>query len=212
MTDDALQLVRMRNDFYKDNYRRVLGLLIMAIVIIAMLTSVLVYMLTHPPAPKYFATDSQGRLLPVLPLNEPNLSDAALLQWTNMAVVSAFTFDFVNYRTQLQSASQYFTTEGWQEFLNALKSSGNISSVISGRMTVSAVATGAPVISQQGTIDNRYVWRIKMPMLITYQGTQITQQNVMANILVVRISTLTNPKGIGIAQLILSTSDTAGAF
>lgn len=212
MADDALQLVRMRNDFYRDNYRRVLGLLLIAILTVVILAGTLIYLVTHPPEPKYFATDSQGRLLPVAPLNEPNLSTAAVLQWAQTAVVSAFTFDFANYRSQLQSVSQYFTTDGWQEFQNALQSSGNINTVTTNRMVVSAVATGAPVVTREGILDNHYAWRITMPMLITYQSTRVSQQNVIASILVIRISTLTNPKGIGIAQLILNSTGSLNNF
>ncbi len=90
-----------------------------------------------------------------------------MLQWTQTAVVSAFTFDFANYRGQLQSASQYFTADGWQEFMDALQSSGNMNTVITNRMTVSAVATGAPVVLREGILDHHYAWRITMPMLIT---------------------------------------------
>lgn len=204
MADDVLQLVRSRNEFYRDNYRKILGLLLIAIFTAAVLGVSLAYLLIHPPAPKYFATDSQGRLVPIIPLDQPNLSSAAVSQWVNLAVVSSFTFDFVNYRTQLEAVSPYYTPEAWQNFLEELKSSGNLSTVISNRMVVSAVATGAPVITREGYIDKVYAWRIRMPLLITYQGTQVTQQNVMASVLVVRVSTLTNPKGIAIAQLVLT--------
>lgn len=204
MADDVLQLVRSRNEFYRDNYKKILGLLL-ASVFIALIQGIgIIYLLTHPPAPKYFATDGQGRIIPLVPLDQPYLSDAVVTQWINVAVVSSFTFDFVNYRSQLQSVSSYYTPQAWQNFLEQLQSSGNLSTVISNRMMVSAVATGAPVISRQGRIENVYAWRIHLPLLITYQGTQVTQQNVVASVLVVRVSTLTNPKGIAIAQLVLA--------
>lgn len=211
MANDAVELVRIRTDFYRDNYRRVISLLLLAVITIVALAIGLVYLVTHPPAPKYFATDSQGRLIQILPLDEPNLTTASVLQWVNIAVISVFTYDFVNYRQQLQAASQFFTPDGWQDFLGAIKSTQTLNDVIAKKLVVSAVATGAPVVLQEGNLqlgfEKRYAWRIRMPMLITYQNAaQVTQQNVVATILVVRVSTLDTPKGIGIAQLVVSST------
>jgi intracellular multiplication protein IcmL len=210
MAEDALELVKLRNNFYRDNYRKITGLLAFSLIIIFILTATLIYLIGNPPKPRYFATDSQGRLIQIPPLDEPNLSSAAVIQWTNMAIVGAFTFDFVNYRSQLQSISDYFTSEGWQAFIAALKP--NLTAVTSKKLVASAVATGAPVVLQQGRLEGRYAWRIKMPMLITYSGTDVTQQNVIATILVVRVSTLTTPKGIAIAQLIITSSGSLDTF
>jgi len=38
LQDDAIAIVRMRNDFYRDNYRRVVGALLMMVAIIAATT------------------------------------------------------------------------------------------------------------------------------------------------------------------------------
>src|SRR5262245_6955283 len=117
MADDALELIRLRNEFYRDNYRKVIGVLLVTIIIIFILAGILAYLLSHPPAPKYFATDSQGRIIQLTPLDEPNLSQAALLQWANIAAVAAYTYNFVNYRQELQAASEFFTPDGWNAFI-----------------------------------------------------------------------------------------------
>lgn len=213
MADDPIELVRLRNNFYRDNYRRVLGLLLLAIITVIILTVSLIYIVIHPPAPKYFATDSQGRLVEMKALTQPNLASATLLQWTNQAVVSVFTYDFVNYRQQLQNSRDYFTSEGWSNFISALKSQNIIQFVLSKKMTVNAVATGAPTIVQEGILEGaRYAWRIRMPILITYQSAnQVAQQYAIATILVVRVSTLVNPKGVGIAQLLVENTNDIGS-
>lgn len=212
MADDALELVRLRNDFYRDNYRRVLGAFLLSIIIITALVIVLLYMLTHPPEPRYFATDPQGRIITLVPLDEPNMSDQAILSWANIAATSVHTYDYVNYRQQLQAASQYFTTEGWQAFMNALQSSNNLDAVIAKKLVVSAVATGTPVKLQEGIIDGRYGWRVQIPLAVTYQSASETSvQNNIATILIVRIPTLTNPQGIGIASFIESPQPGTGS-
>ncbi|MGE3919446.1 MAG: type IVB secretion system apparatus protein IcmL/DotI [Gammaproteobacteria bacterium] len=203
MADDALELVRLRNDFYRDNYRKIVGILLFAIVIVFILAGALVYQISHPPTPKYFATDIQGRMIRLTPLDQPNLSQSALLQWANLAAVAAFTYNFVNYRQELEAASEFFTPDGWQNFISELQSSNNLKAVIDKKLVVSAVATGAPVILQQGVLDGRYAWRVQMPILVSYQSaSQITQQNLVVTMLIIRISTLNSARGIGIEQFV----------
>lgn len=205
MADDALEIIRLRNNFYRDNYRKVTGALLIAMIIIIVLSVALGYVVTHPPAPQYFATDSQGRIVELTPLDEPNLSQTALLQWANTAAVAAFTYNFVNYRQSLQGASDYFTPDGWQSFIQALNESNNLNAVIAKKLVVTAVATYAPVVLQQGVLDGRYAWRIQIPLLVTYQSaSQFTQQNVIVTMLITRISTLDSARGVGIAQFVVT--------
>lgn len=209
MTDSAIEIVRIRNEFYRDNYRRIVAILLLAFLIIGLLVSALIYVVTHPPTPKYFATDTSGRIVPLVPLNEPNLSTAALLQWANTAAIAAFTFNFVDYRAQLQAASEFFTPEGWQAYLQSLESSNNLAAVKAKNLVASAVATGAPIITQRGVVDGRYTWQVQMPLLVTYQSaSQITPQSLMLTMVITRVSTLDSPRGIGIAQFIANQSGT----
>lgn len=204
MADDPLQLIQLRNDFYRDNYRRVMLALLSSIGLTLLLLVILFYLILNPPAPKYFATYPDGRIMPLVPLSEPNMPISALLTWANEAATACFTYDFVNYRQALNNASQYFTPDGWRDFASALGSSTNLNAVIKEKLVVSAVATGAPVPLQQGLLNGLYAWRVSMPMVITYQSaSQVATQNVTVTMLITRISTLTNPKGIGIAQFIV---------
>jgi len=66
MAEDALTAVALRNQFYKDSQRKVILALLLAIVVNLVLGSMLVYILTHPPAPRYFATSINGRITPFL--------------------------------------------------------------------------------------------------------------------------------------------------
>lgn len=204
MAEDAIKAVELRNDFYKDSQRKVLLALIIAIVLNILLGSMLVYILTHPPAPKYFATSINGRITPLFPLNEPNQSDSAVLQWANQAAIAAFTYNFVNYRDELQASSGFFTPEGWDQFLAALKQSNNLDAVKAKKLIVSAVATRAPIILQKGVLNGSYSWRVQMPILVTYQSaSEFTQQNNVVTMLITRVSTLNSPRGIGIAQFVV---------
>ncbi len=204
MAEDALEVVSLRNAYYKDSQRKVLLALIIAVVVNFALGAMLFYIITHPPAPKYFATSINGRITPLYPLTEPNQSDSAVLQWANQAAIAAFTYNFVNYREELQASSGFFTAEGWDQFLAALQQSNNLDAVKAKKLIVSAVATRAPIILQKGLLNESYAWRIQMPILVTYQSaSEFTQQNNVVTLLVTRVSTLNSPRGIGIAQFVV---------
>jgi intracellular multiplication protein IcmL len=211
MAEDALAAVAMRNAFYRDGQRKLMIALLISVLINLAMASLLVYLVTNPPPPRYFATSINGRITPLFPLNEPNQSDSAVLQWANQAAIAAFTYNFVNYREELQASSGFFTPEGWTQFLNALKQSNNLEAVKAKKLIVSAVATRAPIILQKGLLNGRYSWRIQMPILVTYQSaSEFTQQNNVVTMLVTRVSTLNSPRGIGIAQFVVGPASGTG--
>lgn len=203
MPEDALTQVAMRNSFYRDGQRKMMLILLISIISNFILLSMLIYIVSHPPAPKYFATSINGRITPLFALNEPNQSDSAVLQWANQAAIAAFSYNFVNYRSELQAASGFFTSEGWDQFLGALEQSNNLEAVKAKKLIVSAVATRAPIILQKGILNGRFSWRVQMPMLVTYQSaSEFSQQNLVVTMLITRVSTLNSPRGIGIAQFV----------
>lgn len=205
MADDAVQLVQLRNQFYRDSHQKMVISLLLAVAIIVVLGMALIYLVTNPPQPRYFAITAEGQLTPMVPLSQPNISQPALLQWANTAAIASYTYNFVNYRQELQAASEFFTPPGWRAFMDALNSSNNLTAVIAKKLVVSAVATGAPVILQEGLLNGVYAWRVQMPMLVTYQSaSDFSQQSVTVTMLITRIPTLNSVRGIGIAQFIVT--------
>lgn len=200
---DALQAVTLRADFQRDSHHRVLIALLISAVMNVLLVLSFVYIVRHPPAPQYFATTINGRITPLIPLDQPNMPPSTLLQWANSAAIAAYTYNFVNYRQELQSASEFFTPDGWREFVTALESSNNLNSVREKKLVVSAVATGAPVILDQKAINGVYTWIVQMPILVTYQSASATaRQTIMVKMTVERISTLNSARGVGISSFV----------
>ena len=203
MAEDALTAVVLRNNFYRDGQRKMILIAIFSILCNVVLAGILGYVFTHPPEPRYFATSINGRITPLISLDAPNQSDSAILQWANQAAIASFSYNFVNYRSELVAASGFFTSDGWNQFITALSESNNLDAVKTKKLVVSAVATAAPVILQKGLLNGRYAWRIQMPILVTYQSaSEFSQQNLNVTMLVTRVDTLNSPRGIGIAQFI----------
>lgn len=200
---EELKQVVTRNQFYKDGLHTIFLALLVSLILNFTGIYALIYVYSHPPKPVYFPTSATGRITPLIPLDQPNMSDPEIKQWANLAIIAAYSYNFVNYRSELQASSEFFTPEGWNTFIAALKSSNNLQAIISNKFVVSAVATQAPVILKTGVYNGRYYWRIRMPIIVTYQSsTLFSQTPLVVYMLITRVSTLNTPKGIGIAQFV----------
>lgn len=205
MKSGGLELVMLRNNFYRDNFRRLMIFCLVLLLIIIGMGSFIYYQETHKPTPKYFATTHDGKLIKLVPLNQPNLTTNALLQWAVEAATAAYTFNFVDYRKALQDVRGYFTNLGYQNFIKALQDSRNLEAVKSKKLVVSAVPTGAPVVLREGvTSSGLYAWQVQFPMLLTYQSaSDLITQNITITMLISRVPTLESDKGIGIASFVV---------
>jgi intracellular multiplication protein IcmL len=195
--------VVLRTNFYRDSYRRLLIFCFGLIAVIMGLMGWVFYERTHKPIVHFYATTNTGQLIQLVPLNQPNLTTASLLEWVTEAATTAYNFNFDNYDKSLRDIRVYFTDAGYQHFLEALKSAQTIETVVSKRLVVFAVATNTPVILKEGpTSDGLYAWQVQLPMLITYQSaSEQIKQNIILTMLITRRPTLESPKGIGIASI-----------
>ncbi|MBU0743831.1 MAG: type IVB secretion system apparatus protein IcmL/DotI [Gammaproteobacteria bacterium] len=205
MVDDAIEMVRLRNNFYRDNYRRLVGGLLISLIIVIGLVGTVVYQITNRPEPRYFATTVDGRIMPLYALSEAMLSPGELLQWAHGAAIAAYTYNFVNYRDAMQQLQNQFTPKGWVYYEDALRASRNLEMVIAKKLVVSAVATGTPVILDQAVIDGRYSWKVQIPLLVSYQSpNEQTQNPVIVMMIISRVPTVDMPKGIAIVSFVAS--------
>ncbi len=54
-------------------------------------------------------------------------------------------------------------------------------------------------------MKGHYAWQISIPLLVTYQSTETyTQQETTVTLLVVRLSNLNSPSGLGIEQFVVA--------
>ena len=131
------------------------------------------------------------------------MEDRAIVSWATTVATSAYSYDFVNWRKALSSLSPDFTKEGFASFIGSLKSSGNLKLVEDNRMVASAVPTAAGVVVAKGLLKGVYVWKIQVPILVTYQAARSSvSQNLLVTLLVVRRSVLSHPKGLAVAQFL----------
>ena len=204
VSKDPLTAVVTRNEFYRDGYRRLqLIALIEAAAIVALILVVALTVGVMKGRDRFFATTSDGRLLPMIALDEPNLPTSKVLSWAANAATETMTFGFNDYRKRLQDSSRFFTRGGWQTFNDALSKSNLLDLVQGNQQVVTAVPRTAPVVVQEGLVNNVYQWQVQLPLNITYQvGNKEDNRPQLITLVIVRVSTLETPDGIAIDQWI----------
>ncbi len=200
----AVGSVIVRNEFYRDGYRSILKIAVIEAMIILALVGAMYFVIeSHQPENRYFATTEDGRLVPMVPLSEPNLSVPALMSWSAQAATEVMTFGFNDYKRRLQEASRHFTRAGWAGFTTALEKSRIIEMVETNQQVVSAAPASAPILVSEGIVNGRYEWQVQVPLVITYQaGASVRSDRLTINIVIVRVPKLESSNGVGIEQWI----------
>ena len=204
MAERTSTLESSTSTFYKESARRVMIVTLLSMLLSVVLASILLYEILNVPEQQFFSTSINGQAKKLYPLELPNQSDTAVSDWAKLAAISAYTYNFVDYSRQLIKLKPYFTANGWDIFLQALRDSNNVDTVIQKKLSVSAVPTSRPIILDKGILNGRYTWRVQMKMLITYQSaSEYTQNATVVTMLINRVSTFNSPRGIGISQFIV---------
>ena len=203
MKNKALETIVLRNEFYRDNYKSSIIVLLVVLFINVVLFGAIFYKVTHPVPPRYFAATNDGRLISMHPLSDPVKSDDFVLQWASLAARRAFDLDFVHWQEQMTAESSYFTADGWSDFSSSLKKTNNLKTLVELQMVATAEITGAPQIVQKAVIDGHYAWSIRVPVLVKYISAKKTiTQTLMLTLVVVRQSIADYPAGIAINNYI----------
>lgn len=212
---EANELARLRAGFYRDNYRRLISLLLFMIILLTILCYYVLFLYTHRPAPTYFATNLNGEIVPLQGLDKPVLSSPEVLDWTRRAVAAAFTYNYVQYQNEIETAKDtYFTDKGGNDYLDAIVSSGSLDTVKALNYVVTSQVTASPEIMEEGKLtggpyNGRYGWHIKVPIKMVSQNSTSTRATLMdLDLLIVRSSIVVDDKstkidaikGIGIGQ------------
>jgi intracellular multiplication protein IcmL len=202
--EDAVATSLVRDAYTRERHYFLMRLIIVMACLVVVSVVSNIYLATRPPVERYFATDTQGRIMPITPVDRPIGNNSELGVWITNSIAQAYTFSFANYRQELEAARLNFTPNGWTGFQEALKSSDTLNSVIENKYVLTAAPSGAPVLIDEGHVEGGvYAWKFQVPFVITYQSAiKATSQNLLITVVVVRQPETEQPRGLGIAQLI----------
>lgn len=151
------------------------------------------------PAQVYFQATEQKQIIPEIPLDKPGIESNVLLSWIVEGMNTAHTFNFMNYERRMKKAQEYFSREGYQDYTQALNSSGIIQAIVQNKWVMIAMPLEVPEILKEGTLGNRYLWRIKLPVQFNYRNINNPRTvQFDLNLLVVRVPTTESPNGVTI--------------
>jgi intracellular multiplication protein IcmL len=207
-TNDGLALVFARNIFYRRLHYLGLAVFGMLLLTIGILVWVLIYVMKNQSPPLYFATDHVGRLIQVAPVQNPTMTTEEVVNWTIEAVQAAYSYDYLNFRSQLQNAQKYFTRYGWAKYMSALELSNNLVGVRERKLIGIAKIVDQPQVLIDGLLGGAYAWKIQVPVLMTYlrppkyDSTNARVDAIVLTILVQRQPLLQSYKGLGIVQIV----------
>jgi len=152
----------------------------------------------------YFATTTDGRIISIVPLDQPYLSRAEVVTWAADAAQKVMRFAFSDYRQRLQDSANSFTPTGWESFTKALKDARTLEAVEARKLVVTLLVEAAPDIKKYGVNNGVYYWDMQFPVTIKYEGNEsIPSMRYILTLRIVRVSTLQNPSGVSIEQWIM---------
>jgi intracellular multiplication protein IcmL len=196
--------VMLRYEFYRDGFRAMVTIL--PIVGLALVGSVGLNIAQYrrPDINHYFAVDPDNRITEIKALREPYVNDAKLLSWVSERVTKAYRMDPVNYKSQVAEMAMDFTPEGYESYIESLKSSGVIEFMTKNLLVSSAIPTGTPLVVERNiTPSGVYYWRVQVPVLVSYtSATKVAQKKRVIEVVVVRRHTVEAASGIGISQFV----------
>lgn len=201
----GLELVNESRRWYHDQYKRSVSLcfgLVIALICSLILNGILFF---STPPPQYFALTEDLRVIELTPTDRAIMSQEKLLNWVSATVTKTFTFDFLNYRDVLMGVRPNYTKGCFESLTKSMKSSGNLEMVITKRLVTRATLSGTPVILKEGIIKGHRMWKIEIPLIISYEDSQGIQgnQNLIGSAIVSREDEREVPRGVLIHQLVL---------
>jgi intracellular multiplication protein IcmL len=209
-TKDAVSTILTRNTFYRDGYRFLMRVSLIQIVVIALLIfSISGLYMSIKSRYIYFATTSDGRIINIVPLNDPYLSPAQVITWSAATAQNVMRFGYHDYRDKLQLMASNFTSTGWESFNKALKDANFLEAVQARKLVVSMEINAAPEIQSAFERNGVYTWYVRFPVTIKFDGEQPPAPiDTMLRLQIVRVSTLQNPDGVSIEQWVPLNADT----
>jgi intracellular multiplication protein IcmL len=201
----APEFVVRSRAWYQRGLRLFVKLTSILVMILALESGIIFYLISKEKETRYFAVSSDLRLIEMQALTEPYVSSQALLNWTSEVVSKTLSLDFLYWKKKLMEVRGSYEPDGFRTLVNSLENGGHLEKIRLERLSLSAVPSDAPVIVSQGIRGGKMTWKVEMPMIISYQSSAgiAATQHILAEVWVERVSSSVNPEGIVIRQLVL---------
>lgn len=194
-----------KNNFFRDQYRRLIKFMIMSLLVCFGLLVALFFLIFTQSKPKYYASTTTGTIVPIQSLSSPVVTQKYILQWSKKVARLVYNLDFLNNEEELKNASTYFTQEGWQSLQKSIEKSGLLSTIKQKKLMLSSVVDGSPVILNQYIEGGRYTWKVQLPLLILFgSASESKKKKIYISMIVKRVPELEIARGIAVTSFNVS--------
>lgn len=201
----AALVVALRNKFFFMMYRYATLVFITSIITFITSVSFFLFFSKQPVPPQYIPVNEDGtymKLPSVADCNSKTESDVKTFALN--AINKIYKYDYINYSDQFQDAALYFTTSGWNEYLDNYKASRTLLSLKENKWIVTAKPTGTPeFVKAPETVEGVCSWELKVPINISYVGNNSMDLRGELYLRINRISVIKSPEGLGIRKIIM---------
>ena len=162
------------------------------------------------PKTKYIATKDNASICEVYPSDNPNLTDATIREFGKDAVLNLYTFDYINYETQINNVlERNFTPIGRDATNQAMERAGIIQYVTENALTFKSSAMNAARIEEKSVnADGKDYWIVRFPMVLDIYSGKLTPIDTQRHMVTVRIvadtASVSNPNGLGVSSVTLA--------
>lgn len=201
-TQQTQQYLEMAHAF-ADTRSKQTSLLLAGNVIFAGLFALTLAVWSGYPKTKIVPVVNAEPICEVTPSNNPALTDQAVSNFAQMAVLHTNSFSFADHEEKIEWAmNNFYTTEGRLKAVTAIKNLGLLQTVDNNLFTLKASINGTPSVANIEEKGDSKIWTVKIPMQVAVFGATknpIETQNVIATATVVaHNATRVNPTGLAI--------------
>ena len=195
-------LVISRNNFSKDSLVWLRIVILIQLIFLGFQIAFVVIMFQNEPKPVLFPLNNHDQLINSVPLSEPGLTDAELLNWATEAMIVSFSFNYNNYDNIAEKIEDYFDPAGIASYLKMISTHSQIQQLVSKKLILSGRPTAAPRLAQDGLIDGRYAWQILLPFILKFNNQKVKSESELTlEILIVRTTTQESSLGVKIVGI-----------
>ena len=159
--------------------------------------------------PQYIQLTEDGRIYPIAPLNVESASDGEIINFATESVKWVNTYDYKNWRDQLQGQAQRFTPSGWENYIQELLETDNLNTVEAEGLVVSAEIVGEATVEKKGVVEkaNSFTWLVTVPVRVSYSSLKegaanaqnvIPSQEGVVSLYITRVPLEVSLRGYGI--------------
>ena len=151
----------------------------------------------------YYAQKPDGKMMQMVGLAMPNMTNHAILSWTTTAITEIMTLGFGDVDVKMPLQRWRFTKAGWRVYTEEFANLKIGETIKQSQLVLTTVPSNTPVIVDQGVNPaGVYQWTVQMPIIMTYatNNNVTVEKHAIVTVTITRVAAEDSPAGVAIQQ------------